>query len=131
MKLLAILTTLTLITASAEIPADFPAEHYYEQAKSDVILAWDPNPEPDLAGYKLHYGGTSGDYNRVVNVGNVTTYTLEVPNGGYFMAVTAYNAAGLESLPSNEIYVDVAAPPGKPSGLRVVVTDGDDGSGGN
>jgi len=29
---------------------------------ADVTLAWDANDEPDLDGYKIHYGTSSGNY---------------------------------------------------------------------
>jgi hypothetical protein len=72
---------------------------------SDVTLAWDANTETDLKGYKVYYGSASGSYSETIDVGNVTTYT--VPNlevGIYFFAVTAYNASGLESGFSNEVF---------------------------
>jgi len=40
-----------------------------------VTLAWDPNTESDLAGYKIHYGTTSRSYTSTVDVNRVTTYT--------------------------------------------------------
>lgn len=70
----------------------------------DVTLAWDPNTEADLAGYKLHYGNASRNYSTTLNVGNVTTYSLtSLPPGTYYFAVTAYNTAQLESAYSNEV----------------------------
>jgi hypothetical protein len=54
-----------------------------------VDLAWDANTEPDLAGYKIHYGTASGDYSHSIDVGNVTQYTLAGLNDG----VTYYLAA--------------------------------------
>ncbi len=81
---------------------------------SSVTLAWDPNPEPDIAGYILHYGTSSGSYSNSVNVGNVTTNTVAglAVNVTYFFAVTAYNASGLESDFSNEVSytVDLVPP---------------------
>lgn len=34
-----------------------------------VVLAWEANSEPDLAGYKLHYGLTSRQYSTIEDVG--------------------------------------------------------------
>ena len=70
---------------------------------AQVTLAWDPNREADLAGYRLYRGRSSGVFDRTVDVGNVTTFTdgdlqTEV---AYYYVVTAYNTAGLESDPSN------------------------------
>ena len=41
-----------------------------------VTLVWTPNTEPDLAGYKLHYGIASRDYHLCIDVGNECTWTL-------------------------------------------------------
>jgi len=75
---------------------------------ADITLAWDPNTEPDLAGYKVYYGTASGVYNgpgSPINIENVTTYTLTnlTPGKKYFIAVTAYNTSNAESGYSNEI----------------------------
>ncbi len=72
---------------------------------AEVTLEWDPNSEPDLAGYKLYYGSAGGDYSYSIDVGNQTTYTLTglQPGATYYAAATAYNLSGLESDYSNEI----------------------------
>lgn len=72
---------------------------------ASVTLAWDPSPEPSLAGYRLHYGTTSGDYTDLLEVGNTVTATVSNLVGGttYFFAATALDANGLESAYSSEI----------------------------
>ena len=76
---------------------------------AQVTLTWDPNTEPDLAGYDIYYGTSSGNYQSKTDVGNVTTYTLNGLNIGvtYYLAATAYNAQGLESGFSNEVIYTV------------------------
>ena len=66
---------------------------------AQVTLAWDPNTEPDLAGYKLHYGFSSGSYQFSVDVGNQTSYTLSGLLEGqiYYFAATAYNFSQSEA----------------------------------
>ena len=70
-----------------------------------VTLAWDANPETDLVGYKLSYGTASGTYTNVISTGLVTE--ISVPNlvegTTYYFAVAAVNAAGAQSLNSNEV----------------------------
>jgi len=97
--------TLTLILALVATPAH----------SADVTLAWDPNSEPDLAGYKVYYktgssgppydgtGATEGD--SPIDVGNVTEFTLHDLTDGvtYFFVVTAHDTEGLESGYSNEV----------------------------
>ena len=71
---------------------------------ADVTLAWDRNPESDIAGYRLYYGTVSRSYTQVVDVGNVVQRTLTgLAQGTYFFAVSAYNSSGLESGFSNEV----------------------------
>src|SRR2546426_549642 len=76
-----------------------------------VTLAWDANTDPDLAGYKLYYGLSSGSYQSSVDVGNVTSYTLPGLLDGriYYFAATAYNVSQNESGFSNEVSKAIAA----------------------
>src|SRR5437899_10243933 len=82
---------------------------------AQVTLAWDPNTEPDLAGYKLYYGTSSGTYQFSVDVGNLTNYTRSGLLEGriYYFAATAYNSSLDESGFSNEASKAIAdvAPP--------------------
>ena len=72
---------------------------------AQVTLAWDANTDPDLAGYKLYYGLSSGSYQSSVDVGNVTGYTLSglLEGQTYYFAATAYNLSLAESGFSNEV----------------------------
>ncbi len=76
---------------------------------ADVSLQWDANTEPDLAGYKLHYGTVSGSPIFSTDVGKVTNGLVKemTPGVTYFITATAYNDSGLESLPSNEVVYTV------------------------
>ncbi len=84
------------------------ASHSFQVAAAtpaQAALAWDANTETDLAGYKVYYGTTSGQYASVVDVGNQTSYTLTGLQAGltYFISATAYDTGGLESGHSNEV----------------------------
>jgi hypothetical protein len=70
-----------------------------------VTLAWDPNTETDLAGYKVYVGTASRTYTTTLDVGNVTTCTVNglVPGQVYYFAVTAYDTSRNESTFSNEV----------------------------
>ena len=72
---------------------------------AQIRLAWDPNNEPDVAGYKIYYGTSSKSYSGSVDVGNVTSHTLSGLTQGqtYYVAVTAYNSSGSESGYSSEV----------------------------
>src|SRR5437773_434191 len=82
-----------------------------------VTLAWDPNPEPDIAGYMLYYGIASGVYTNSIDVGPVVTFPVAglAERATYFFVVTAYDVAGLESDPSNEVSFTVAGTNSPPS----------------
>ena len=71
----------------------------------DVTLEWDPNFEPDLGGYTVHYGTESGIYDHSLDVGNFTSAVISglEPNKEYYFAVSAYNLDGLSSGLSNEV----------------------------
>lgn len=77
-----------------------------------VTLGWDANPEPDIVGYRLHFGIRPGVYIRRFDVGKVTEFRvpLPLPQRVYFFNVTAYNTAGLESDLGPELRY--GAPPG-------------------
>ncbi len=71
-------------------------------ALPSVRLAWDPNPEANIKGYRIYYGQTGLGQTNYVDVGNqtsgsVTNLAFATP---YFFYVTAYNVFDLESDPS-------------------------------
>jgi hypothetical protein len=68
-----------------------------------ITLAWNANPEPTVAGYVIGYGIQSGIYTTLVDVGNVTTFTLDLPGTQYYLAVRAYNTSGANSAFSAEV----------------------------
>ena len=77
-----------------------------------VSLAWDASPGPNVAGYRVYYGTSSGSLSQNLDAGPVTIAT--VPNLSnattYFFAVTAYNTAG-ESQRSNVVSYTTPATP--------------------
>ncbi len=81
-----------------------------------VTLAWDPNTEADLAGYRLHYGTASRNYTQIIDVGNATQRAINNLSAGqtYYFAATAYNAAGNESGYSDEVSHTIPAPGNSP-----------------
>jgi len=70
-----------------------------------ISLAWDANTTPGIAGYKVHYGTSSGNLSAVIDVGNMTNYTVSNLQSGitYYLAVSDYNTSGQQSGYSNEI----------------------------
>jgi len=60
---------------------------------AQVTLAWDPNTEADLSGYKIYYGNYSGNYQWNIDVGTQTTCTISNLQTGrtYYFTATAYD----------------------------------------
>lgn len=76
-------------------------------------LSWDSNPEPDVIGYRVYIGTSSGNYAQPrgagIDVSGATTYTVTGLAKGvrYFFAVTAVDASGNESPLSREVFKDI------------------------
>jgi hypothetical protein len=77
-----------------------------------LTLAWDQDPQGLVQGYRVHYGTTSGVYSTTVDTGDETIVQIAdlLPNTTYYFVVTAYNSAGLESSPSNEVSFTTSDP---------------------
>ena len=91
-----------------------------------INVSWNPNTEPDLAGYRLYVGEASGQYGEPVDVGNVTGHVMEItPEYGatYYFALTAYDTSGNESGYSDEAscFIPDGVKPEKPTGLRAII----------
>lgn len=84
-------------TAVVGIPGDTTA-----------MLHWDASADPRVRGYRLYVGNASGSYFQPygagIDVGNATTYRIDMLNAGttYYFAVTAYDGVGGESCYSSE-----------------------------
>ena len=63
---------------------------YGEGLCAQTTLAWDPSNAPDLGGYKLYYGMSSGSYSFVVDAGTQTTYTVTGLNRRYNVLFCCY-----------------------------------------
>jgi Fibronectin type III domain len=78
-----------------------------------VNLAWTPSPSTNVTGYFLNWGLASGQCTNQLDVGNVTNTTVAGLTTGvtYYFNVVAYDAAGDQAPPSNEL----AYPPPPPT----------------
>jgi len=76
-------------------------------AANTVTLSWQaPTGNTDgslltnLSGYKIYYGGASGEYSNSIDVPDpgLTSYVVQnLATGRYFFTVTSYNSVGAES----------------------------------
>ncbi len=88
---------------------------------NSASLTWDPpttNEDgtslTDLAGYKIYYGISSGNYTDSIDVGDITTFSIDnIPLDTSFSSVTwcfaviAYDTSLNESDYSNEVCTDI------------------------
>jgi hypothetical protein len=98
------------------------------QAAQSVTLAWNPSSGPNVAGYRVHEGTSTGTYTQTISVGNATTATISNLTAGrtYYFAVSAYSSAGVESAYSNQIsFTATATPTPKPVIQAAVDLNGD------
>jgi acylphosphatase len=100
---------LTLLTA---IIAFLGTAHAVAQS---LTLSWDPNPEANIAGYKVYRGAQSRVYTSVRHLGKETSFVPPdlVEGVTYYFAVTAYNTLGMES-PFSDEAVATAGPNSPP-----------------
>ena len=86
-----------------------------------VLLTWDPDPEPDIAGYRIYYGTNSRVYQVIVDVGNVTNTIVSGLERGltWYFAATAYNTSSLESDLSEEVSLYLPDHPAAPENVQV------------
>lgn len=88
---------------------------------AQVKLAWDSNPEPDIAGYRILRGTSPDNFITAVDVGNSTNYTDTVLPGTYYYAALAQNLDGALSAPSNVVVA--AVPPGATNQKALIVIE--------
>lgn len=84
-----------------------------EAAAQSITIAWDPNVEPDVTGYMVHYGTAPDRYDGIVDVGPQTTWTLAqtAPGNTYYFRVLAYTLTGLRSNLSTQVSETIPAAP--------------------
>lgn len=99
----------------------------FASTAASVRLAWDANAESDLAGYRVYRESNEGGIPVTTNNGLETQVLVGdlVPGRTYRFWVTAYNSAGLESDPSNQVIYEVPLnlPPVAESGTLTLPED--------
>ncbi len=99
--------------ASAQTPVLSPAT----VNGSTVTFNWTPTAA--ATGYRLEAGIAPSIYSGSLTLGAVTTYVAPgIGNGVYFVRVVALTAGG--DVPSNEVRLQLPAPPAPPTNLQVV-----------
>jgi hypothetical protein len=70
-----------------------------------LVIVWEPNHEPDVAGYIVHYGTRPGTYEASLDVGAKTRVLVGplADSVRYYFAVSAYDRWNNESALSREV----------------------------
>ena len=76
---------------------------------SNVEIAWQESADPFVLGYRVYLGESPGAYTDSFDAGTNSNFefTSLEEDKEYFCVVTAYNGLELESLPSNEIVIQI------------------------
>lgn len=79
-----------------------------------IYLTWEPNTEPDLAGYRVYRSRQPyGAYTEIGKTADTEFWDEDVENGvTYYYALTAYDFAGNESDLTPELVYDTPRPDG-------------------
>jgi hypothetical protein len=90
---------------SASTPDEIPQEGEWS-----IHITWDPNMEPDLAGYHLYQSTISGHYTTGAYIATIPsgieTYTIEhLRAGSYFWVLSAFDTVMRESDFSDEVSI--------------------------
>src|SRR5688500_8056256 len=90
-----------------------------------VILTWNPNPEPFVAGYMVFVGNASRNYHEQHDVGNDTSFVYPNPVGGrpYYFAVAAYAEGQTPGPRSQEVFFLGGSTRGQASALLAVPSE--------
>ena len=77
----------------------------YSAECATVKVEWDPSPTPEVKGYVVYYGTSSGNYITGIDVGDRTIYNITDLKEGqtYYFTATSYVSENLESDFCNEI----------------------------
>lgn len=88
----------------------------------------DGTPLTDLAGFRIHVGSESGVYDEVYEIDDPAAATYDLTLSGadtYFIAMTAYDSDGDESVFSAEVTLSITVPePPTSIVIRIILAGG-------
>jgi hypothetical protein len=98
-----LLLTITIASAQPMMPMPPTNRPYFRS----INLEWNPSPSTNVSGYFIYYGTNSGTYISFTNTPN-TNIVLRLTNRGtLYVAASATNTTGVESILSDELVVTV------------------------
>jgi hypothetical protein len=100
-----------VLAVLAAIVVSVAGEAAQPEPAAGITVAWDPNPEPNVAGYIVHVGEAPNQYQQIFDVGSRTSFTFAGALAGhrYHFAVSAYADGRLEGPLSNEVSAEATA----------------------
>jgi len=98
-----------LIPDEDQNPPPTPVLTNLQLEEQKVHLYWNEVNSLDLEGYKIYYGTSSRNYEKIVDVGRVNDYIVSDLSEGltYYFAITSNDSSGNESDFSNEMNEDI------------------------
>ena len=95
------------ITPIDTFPPAVPSGLHAETAPNSVTLGWEPDTEPDLAGYRVYRSVGDGPWQKLADVNAVPSYTDNAVEAGktYHYAVSAIDKSNNESERSAKVDV--------------------------
>ena len=84
-----------------------------DQGDGTALVSWHPPTENedgstlmDLAGYRIYYGNSPGNYDNTITINiGLSSYLVEsLGASDWYFAMTAFNSLGIESVYSEEVY---------------------------
>jgi len=86
-------------------PPNPPDDLTAASVDSALDLTWSRNSEHDLAGYRVYYGTSSGNYTQSISAGKLTEYRLKnlTNNVRIYVAVSSSDTSGNESAKSKAV----------------------------
>jgi hypothetical protein len=113
-----ILPTIILVANAPSVPTGLVATDHGDGER--IRLDWDANIEPDIWGYHVFSGPSPGVYNQV-DTSLVNSFTLEglTPEESLYVAVSALDDDGYESVKTDPVGTIPLTQPRAPSGLDI------------
>jgi hypothetical protein len=94
-----------IVRMSIKLVLAFVLVHSHASIAGSLMLTWDASPGPGTPSYSVYYGTVRGHYSNRISTGPLRKVRISGLREGatYFFVVTARDALGLESPPSNEV----------------------------
>jgi hypothetical protein len=116
------LATILYFSEVPDIPSGFNVFNVGDG--TSLFLDWDPNGEPDLAGYHIYWGTEPGVYDSVRTVTSVgDTLGNLIEGETYYLAISAFDLDDNESFLTGEVEITTSSIPLAPTAITSLSLD--------